>query len=663
MVFVIFFLMSSLVQAEESRVIQVFSHSEKSSLVDFIPSVTKLSGKELVKRRQLTLGDTLQTEAGISSTQYGPNSSRPVIRGLDGARIRVLQNSLGSLDASNQSVDHNIPIDPLLIDQIEVVRGPMSLLYGSSAVGGVVNIVTNRTHAQFVEGLVTEVQAQGETVNNGLSQSARMDYGKNNWMFHLDGSTKNLQDQKIPRYARSKKLRNEDPLASDEEEKDTIENSFSKQNSLGTGITKIFNKGLLGLSFGHLNNEYGSVAEKEVSINMLQNRFELHGEYQFEGFIKKMKLRSTQSDYQHKEIADGLTGTVFGNLGNESRLEFINENDQLKGVMGIHSQVFTFTANGEEAFLPKSKNNMISVFLFQELTKENQAFSFGSRIENSEIKKVSSENFSGSDSLGFTGLNGSLGYRYMLEKDHSLSLNYSYTERAPTFQELLSMGAHVATGTYEIGTTELEKEKAHAVELSWKKESDQTTLGGSLYAQRFDDYIALNPNGTDNDMGTAGDTSDDLPEFEYEQTNAVFYGVDFDAKQRVFENEKGIWNLLGRFDYVRGKDTKSGKNLPRISPARLMAGLEYTHKNWTTDLESQYVFEQTKTAENEDASKRYILTNIGTSYSWILSNSKIDFFLRIRNIFDSEARNHVSTLNNRAPLPGRNFILGGQLIF
>jgi iron complex outermembrane receptor protein len=647
---------SSYAEEVQLETIQVLSHNDNQALVNFIPSVSKLSGKELTKRRQVTIGDTLQSEVGVTSTQYGPNASRPVIRGLDGPRIRILQNSLGTLDASTQSVDHNIPIDPLLVDQIEIVRGPMSLLYGSSAVGGVVNIVTNRTHSEFEEGLITEVQTQGETVNNGLSSSARMDYGKDQWMFHIDGATKNLQDQKIPGYARSKKTRQDDPLPPGEsEEKNKLDNSFSQQNSIGTGVTRFFNDGFLGLSFGHFDNEYGSVAEKEVSINMIQNRFELHGEHNLNGPFKKIKIRSAQSDYRHKEIEGGATGTIFKNKGNETRIEALNESDSIKGVTGIQTQIFEFEAIGDEAFLPPSDNQIFSLFTFQELTVGKQAISGGGRIEKTDVEQKTSSNFGAADDFGFTALNGSAGYRYQLLKEHSLSFTYSYTERAPSFQELLSNGPHLATGTFEIGDKSLSKEKAHAFELGWKKVSDISKWSLSFYTQRFEDYIALTPNG-------ALDPVDSLPENEYRQTNALFYGVDLDGKQTILQNEKGTWSLLSRFDYVRGKDTKTGDNLPRISPPRVTTGVEFLKNKWSSDIEAQYVFEQSKTAENENATDRYILTNLGTTYTLIKEESKFELFFRIRNIFDVEARNHVSTLKDIAPLAGRNFILGGQIL-
>jgi iron complex outermembrane receptor protein len=319
----------------------------------------------------------------------------------------------------------------------------------------------------------------------------------------------------------------------------------------------------------------------------------------------------------------------------------------------MQTQVFTFEALGDEAFMPASENQVASIFTFQEMSFDQHTLSAGARMENSVIEKQSSANFGASDEFGFTGLNGSAGYRYQLHKEHSVSFNYSYTERAPSFQELLSNGDHVATGTREIGDSGLTKEKAHAFELGWKKVSDFSTWSLSTYAQRFEDYIALTPTGAP--VVT-------LPEYEYRQTNAVFYGLDLDGKQKLVQTEKGLFNALAKFDFVRAKDTKTGNNIPRISPPRASAGVEYVRDRFTSDLEAQYVFEQTKTAPGEERSGRYILTNFGTTYSFIQERSRLELFFRVRNIFDVEARSHVSTLKNIAPMPGRNLILGAQIL-
>lgn len=649
--FVILLLISTS-YAHEAKLddIQVVESEATQGLVDFVPSVTKLKSSELIKKRQTSIGDTLGTEAGVQSTSFGPNASRPVIRGLDGDRIRVLQNSLGTLDASTQSLDHAIPVDTLTIDQMEIVRGPMSLLYGSSAVGGVVNLVTNRIHYEYEEGFFSKFLIQGETVNNGLSSAAHLNYGAKNWMFHVDGSTRNLMETKIPGYARSRKERKTNPVA--DEPKDDLPNSFNKQDNVAVGASRIFDRGYIGFSFNHYNTLYGSVADDAVSIDMTQNRFELHSEYRPEtGPFRKYKLKSAQSDYFHKEIEGGATGTTFTNKGNETRVEALNKSGAWNGVVGIQTQIFNFEADGTEAFLPGSDTTKASLFSFQQYSFHKQALRFGARLENQNIEKESSANFGASDEKGYLGYNASIGHCYDFSKTNTLESSISYTERAPTAQELYSNGEHVATGTFEIGDSNLIKEKATAFEITYKNSSDKNVFTGSIYSQVFKDYILLSPNGLQNNG---------VDEYVYLQTDALFYGIDMDNKSEIKKLEKGSLFLLNKFDWVRAKDTDTGYNLPRISPPRFTAGLEYVTEKWSADIESQYVAHQTKVAPVETRTDDYILTNIGYSYRLVGNLTSLEIFARVRNLFDVEARNHVSTLKDIAPLPGRNFILGAQ---
>jgi iron complex outermembrane receptor protein len=622
--------------------IEVFDHSEDQTLVDFIPSVTTLRGRELQKRRQTSIGDTLQQEAGVNSTSFGPNAGRPVIRGLDGDRVRVLQNSLGTLDASTQSLDHAIPVDTLTIEQIEVVRGPMSLLYGSSAVGGVVNLVTNRIHTMYEEGFFSQAMVQGETVNNGLSSALHLNYGKNKWMFHADGSTRNLQNQELPSHVRG----------GESERKGELPNSYNQQDNVAVGVSKILDRGHFGVSFNHFRTNYGTVAEEEVSIDMIQNRFEFHGEYRPEGWmVRKIKLRSAQSEYSHKEIEEGATVTTFENTGNETRLEAMTKSENMEGVFGIQTQIFDFSAEGEEAFLPKNANEKYALFSFHELMINPKNFlSFGARVENTEVEKTSGDK----DSRDFASYNASLGHQYKFNTKNSISSSISYTERAPNFQELYAEGLHVATDAFEVGDNELVKEKATALEVSFKSQDDDHRLVASVYSQVFKDYISLNPTGV-NDVDSGSEI------FRFEQVDALFYGFDLDAQKDLLQYNKGRFIGFSKLDWVRAKNTDTGHNLPRISPPRATLGLEYARDTWTSDIEFQYVAHQTKTAPEESSTDSFTLTNIGYAYNVVGDAWALNLFARVRNVFDVEARNHVSFLKEIAPMPGRNFILGAQI--
>lgn len=636
---------------EELATVEVLDHVGERGLIDFVPSVVTLKEKDLQKRRQTTIGDTLQNEVGVTSTSFGPNASRPVIRGLDGSRIKLLQNSLQILDASTQSVDHAIPVDPLIVDQIEIVRGPMGLMYGTGAIGGVVNIVTNRIHSEFQKGHVAEIQTQGETVNDGSSHSLRFDYGFDKWMLHLDGATKNLEDQSVPHYARSKFARQNDPVPADEvEPKNKIPNSANQQDSIGAGVTRFFDRGSLGMAFNHFKNTYGTVAEEDVTIGMQQNRYELSGEYKLNwSGIQKLRVKSAQTDYKHREFEGAQTGTIFRNKGNETRLEFVNETAQLKGVTGVQTQFSEFEAQGEEAFLPEVQNQVAALFTFQEYSTGSQTYSAAARLESTNVEKKSSDNFGAGDEIGFLGYNASLGFAHKFTDAQNGFVNYSYTERAPTFQELFANGEHVATNAFELGSSSLGKEKSHGLEVGTKYLSNRSSLNVSLYSQLFSNYIALN---------ATGNTSAPAPEYQYEQVEAAVYGLDVDSKTQVTQVKRGLLNAFSRFDFVRGKDIESGQNLPRLSPPRLAAGLEYALGQWQIDGEVQHVFDQTHTAPLERRTQAYTLTSLGGQYSFLGKQSKLDLFLRLRNLFDVEARSHVSFLKEIAPLPGRNIILG-----
>jgi iron complex outermembrane receptor protein len=646
LVYILFHSHSGWGHIEQLQDIEVVDHNEKQSLVDFIPSTTVIRGDELQKRRDTSLGEILKSEAGVSSTSFGPSSSRPVIRGLDGDRIRILQNGLGTLDASTQSLDHAVPVDTLTIDQIEVVRGPMSLLYGASAVGGVVNLTTNRIHTEFEEGLFSQTLIQGETVNPGMSSAVQMNYGINRWMLHLDASTRNLADQRIPSYLKG----------GPEEKKGVLPNSFNQQDNLAFGASHILSQGYFGASINHFASSYGSVADPEVSINMLQNRGEFHFEWNPDGgLFRKYKLKSTQSSYNHREIENKQTGTIFQNGGNETRFEAFNKNDLWDGVSGFQTQIFQFKASGDEAFLPTTENTKLALFSFQERNlNQKNAISFGGRTETVSIDKKSSTQFGGKDLKNYTSLNGSIGHQFKWNDSQSISSTFSYTERAPNFQELYAFGDHLATASFEEGDSHLKKEKAYAFELSFKQKMKTGQFILNTYTQVFKDFISLNP------TGLSGKSPEGLTEYSYQQVDALFYGADFELRNDLFQWNKGTVALFSTADIVRAKDTDSGYNLPRISPARMSFGLDYLKERWGSDIEIQHGFHQTKTAKDEKWTDSYYQANLGYQYKLLGEESSVSFFARVRNIFDAEVRNHVSMLKQIAPAPGRNFVIGLQ---
>lgn len=632
--FLLFILTTNLFAQERLGTIHVMDTrnlENPNSILDIAPSASRLNERELKKRREATLGDTLKNETGISTTSFGPGASRPVIRGLEGDRIKILQNSLSILDASTQSVDHAVPLDTLVVDSIELARGPMALIYGPSALGGVVNVMTNRIHSTFEEGAVKEILLQGDSAQNALSTGARIDYGKESWMIHLDGSYRNANNQQSPE----------------------LNNTGSVQKSGAVGISRIFSQGYLGASVYGLDNYYGVISadeEEDVAIKMNQNRLEIHGEYKInKSSLRSLRFKTAQSDYSHKELHTDAgvreVGTVFSNEGNETRLELLTQNGDLKGINGIQSQNFNFSAKGDEAFLKPTRNNQHAFFSFQKWTNSSTDYSAGIRFENSHI--ANQENHR---QKNFNALSGSFGISHELMAQTKLLINLSYTERAPNFQELYADGPHVATQIYELGNDNLNKEKNYSIELGLKKENDQSSKSFNIYAQRFDDFIALSKTGA---------IVDGLNVEEYIQKRALFFGAEAQLREKLIDQYFGVL----RADFVKARNTEDNKNLPRITPPRLLVAIEKVTDNLLYDLETQYHFDQNDTAPGESMTRGFFLVNAGFQKEVPFSDKKLSLFLRLKNILNQEVRIHTSTLKQLAPQPGRNVVAGVQYLF
>lgn len=626
-------LFSFSVFAQTKQLSQIHVLEKSNSLYDFLPSTTSLEREEWQRKRSTNLGDSLQNEAGVNSASFGPGSGRPVIRGLDNDRIRVLQNGLGTMDASGQSVDHAVPVDTLNTDQVDIVRGPMSLLYGASAVGGVVNVSNQRIHRQFEEGALSQLDLRHESAFGGMASSGRLDYGKNNWMTHIDGSWRDFGDQRIGGNER-------------------LNNTQLLQEGTAVGLTKIMNRSHVGFSASHFGTQYGSVAEETVKIHLRQNRYELGAEHRPEsGWADKIRLRSAYAQYRHDEFEGDSVGTVFENTGHESRLEVLRSRGDWSHVLGLQAQAFEFSADGDEAYLPTSDNRNLAAFSFHERAFESQTVNFGARVENSFVDKAGSTNFGEDTQRDFTGLSLATGWQYR-HGPGSLGVTLSYTERAPTFQELFSQGAHVATGTFETGDDSLKKEKSQALEISARHEVESFKARVSVFTQEFQNFVALTPNGN-TDAGSG------FPEYDYEAVRARIYGMDAEGEVSVSEK----WSVKGTADWVRGKNLDNGKNLPRLSPARVGAALLFKTGRQTYDLEWQHAFEQHQLAPEETRTQNFDLLNIGAQSDLLTGEGRLSAYLRVKNIFDERARNHVSFVKDRAPMPGRHVVIGMSTIW
>ncbi len=622
------------------QTIKVFGHGE-SALFESVTATSVKTSTELQDSGSSSVGDAVQSLPGVNSTGFNTSSTRPIIRGLEGERIRVLVDQLGTLDVSGTSADHVVPINPLLVDSIEVVRGPISLLYGSSAIGGVVNIVSDRSHDEKFEGLSGSLSSQLQTVNNLKNVSAKLDYGVSNWIFHFDGNYAHNQNLKVPT----------------SEEK--ITNSQGEQSSFNFGATHLYNTNdFVSLSYTNYINDYGVVAEEDVTIETEQDRLDLSTKNSLTGFFEKIETKTALAFYEHSEIEDGGVGTVFEKTGLENRIDLRQkERGNFSGTVGLHTKHTDLTVEGDEAFLPSGKDLNTAAFSYQEWKATDKIkLSLGNRFEFAEVSPESLEDQS------YFLTNASIGTVYQIDSKNSLSSNLSYNERNPNSQELYSNGAHIALGIFELGDSNLKKEQAFGLDLSYKYTANKTHFHLNLFVNRFENYITLlNSNIQDDtdESGVAGDSDEDFFIYNYTPTNALLYGAELTYQKDLIKN----LSLEVQSDVLVGKDLSNDIYLPRLTPPRVSLKLKHTYGNFSSQIEVAHNMKPLNLGLNESDTDSYTLTNIGSSYKLKTQNYNLRFYAQVRNLFDEEARNHSSFTKGIMQAGSLNAIIGAEASF
>ncbi len=624
--------------------ISVVGENEKP-LLDRASTTSELSGSRLSRQKRSTLGETLSSQSGVNSSQFGPNASRPVVRGLDGDRIRILQNGTGVLDASAASQDHAVASDPLVVERIEVVQGPAALLFGNSTIGGVVNVLIRRIPESPIEAFQGTFESRYSSNDAGRSMGLLIEgpfAPSSKWLYHVDATARGADDYRAPQ--------------------GTITNSFNRSLNGAVGTSYVGPESFAGISASSYSSQYGVVAEKAVNIDMRQQRFDFSGGLKSVGWFESAKLKSTISNYQHQEIENGAVGTTFKNQGFENRLDLKHhKSSRLEGVFGAQQNFFAFEALGDEAFLPKTNNNSLAAFFFEELNLGQLKPSLAGRVDihsvASDVDPAKVATFGTNQTKSFTAKSASIGFRYLMNEVLTGVLNTSYTERAPNYQELFSNGPHVATGIFEIGDQQLNLEGSKSVELSLRAKAEASSGGATLFAQDYQNFIALVPSGT-NDAGSG------LPISNYQAVPARLFGGELEYR-RAFSDviPGGVLEIELKADFVRGLNLKTGTSLPRQPALREKFAVIYKSDRYQIDAEIQRAEKQTDLAPGERETGAYTLFNLGVEVPVRFEGINVSVLARALNLFDVEARNHVSVLKEIAPLPGRSFNLGAQATF
>lgn len=625
---------------------------------------TVLEGADLDLRRGDTLGATLNGLPGVATTSYGPMVGRPIIRGMDGDRIRLLNNGVGALDASSLSYDHQVPTDPQAADRVEILRGPAALLYGGNAIGGVVNTIDNRIPTEPIQGVQGQIQGEYGGANTSRSGSARVEGGDGTFAVHADVFGRETSELRIPGDARSARARAADPDAASPHGRLPNSDGRDSGGALGMGWTS--DRGYAGVSVSGYDSDYGSVAEPDVRIRLRQQRVNAATELRdLDGIFTRVRLSAGYTDYQHKEIEDGETGTIFKNRGYEARLEAQHaELGPVRGVIGLQGGQSRFSALGDEALVPTVDTDSLALFDVETWQVDPRwSLSAGARLEHTRLSPSAGGNARFQDSAGrtFNAASISLGTVYQLDPVWSLAANAAYTERAPTFYELYANGPHEATGQYLVGSQDLSKERAWSGDLGlrWARGADKG--GVSVFYSHFANYLAeLNTGRLRNDDGdvVGADSDDALPEAVYRGVPADFYGVEAESSTRVYAAAGHTLDLKLAGDYTHARNADTGEPLPRIAPLRLSAGLDWGQGPWSAGVSVTRAFAQHRHPDEDDSTPAYYSLDAHAGYRFKAGATRWEAYVRGVNLTNQDIRYATSVLRDVAPEGGRGVLVG-----
>ncbi|MCD9005079.1 TonB-dependent receptor [Luteimonas sp. XNQY3] len=666
---------------------------------DLAHPVEVLHGDALEDRKAGNLGDTVSSLPGVQSGFFGTGVGRPIIRGQEGPRVQVLSGGIGSMDASTVSADHAIGIEPFLADQIEVLKGPANLLYGSGAIGGAVNVVDGRiareVPARPISGRAELRAASGNDERSGMFRFDGV--SGDTLVLHVDGLIRNTGDVDIPGFAQVPED-HDHQHAEEENVFGTLPNSSIRTRAGAVGATYFGERGHLGVAastyrtnYGlpdgahvhaeegghdhdHDHEEDGHDEQGSVRIDMVQNRVDLKGGlYDPLPFLSALNVRAAHNDYEHVELEGGLAATRFTSKGTEARVEAVqNTYNGWNGAFGLQIGHVDFSAVGEEAFVPPSVTDTLGLFVVQEKEFGPAKLELGGRHERVEIDPIAdaSRKFSASSLSGAA--------IWHLSDVFDLRFGADVSERAPTNEELFAAGPHIATRSIEIGDADLDTERGQRLEVGLHAHTGRVEFKAAVYQTQFKRFTYL----TDTGIAEQG-----LPVRLWTQGDASFRGAEAEAKFHLLESDAGDFDLRVFGDVVRAEldgsgsrtvrfavphgdhahnyetDIALGGNLPRIAPSRIGADLNWTLGGWRANVGAVRYQKQDRVAALEEPSPGYTLVNAGVA--WRIGEAdgtQWELFLDGRNLTDREARPHTSLLRDYAPLPGRT-VAGGIRVF
>ncbi|PXW68108.1 iron complex outermembrane receptor protein [Blastomonas natatoria] len=658
--------------------------------LSILAGTSELSGEDLAREARAQIGDALTKLPGVSATSFSPGASRPVLRGFQGERIRVLTDGIGTIDVSNTSPDHGVTVEPIILDRIEVLRGPAVLLFGGQAVGGAVNAIDKRIPREVPEepfhldalatyGSAADERSIGASLDVPLTSKL---------VLHLDGSYRKSDDLRVGGFVLSPGLRAEQlEEAAEERAEGNIEeaeeaeelaglrgripNTGTETYSFGGGLAYIGEGGSFGISGSYYNSLYGvperpgaghhhgeeegeeeaggEEEEGPVTIGLDQIKVDFRGQVDLPGFFEALRLRAAYADFKQTEFEGDEVGTVFRNEGIESRLELVQrERGGWRGASGVQYVHRDFSAIGAEAFVPPNTTDQVGIFTLQEVRTGQFELEGAARYDRVVVK---------SQDVGverrFNSYSFALGLAYIPTDQLRIGVNLNRAQRAPAAEELFSNGPHIATQAFEIGNPNFTTEKSWGGEAYIRYSTPDVNLSLTGFYNRFDDFIIDVPTGLE---------EDELPVFQFIQNDAKYYGIEAEASA-VFARAGGFSFIAdGVADYVHASLDGLGP-VPRIPPLRLLGGLEAQSDTLGLRAEVEWFADQQRNTAFETETEGFTLVNASASWKPFGASRGVTLIASANNIFDVVGRRAASFTKDFAPLGGRDFRVSARFSF
>jgi iron complex outermembrane receptor protein len=628
------------------------SPESRSAFESYQPT-TVLAGQELGKQLEMSLGETLQNQPGVASRSFGPAPARPVIRGLDGDRVLILQDGQRVGDLSSQSGDHGVPINPAAAQKIEVVRGPATLLYGANAIGGLVNVITDEIPREKQQGASGNFTLDLGSAAREAAIAGDMHVGNGVFALHAGGSGRRSDDVRTP--------------------EGRIENSQSRNGMANVGLSWTGEKGYFGGSYGYDDTKYGIPVVEAGTLQLTPRRHSFSmraGGEQLGGLVDSFRATFGHRRYKHEELEGPEVGTLFRN--DTTEIELLGSHrafGPLKGSVGAWALGRAFEAVGEEALSPPVDQNGVAVFFYEELTWPHVTFQFGARVDHTRFEPLAETE------REFTNVSSSLGLLIQppgLDEHLTIALSVARSARNPALEELYFLGPHHGNFAFEVGNPQLESEKGIGFDLSLRWRTRRASGEVTYFRNDIDEYIFRNPISEEEfeqreeefiarfpgrevsheDHGH-GDEEAELQLVEFVGADSVLQGIEAHTDVQLLE---GLIAEVG-LDYVRGSLKATNEALPRIPPLRLRGGLRYQRNAFQAGGELIAAAEQDRVFGDEEPTAGYNLLKLFASYSFETGGATSTVTARVDNVTDELYRNHLSLIKQFVPEMGRNFKL------